>query len=595
MNMKHFALLTRDNTVTLDRRDAIMRPSTFRDGTVEATIATGSDVRRRDGRGEYIERLSIAGADLSTFRGASVLDAHQQGGVASVLGVIDDVRVEGDTLIARIRFSDRPEVAGTVRDVEAGILNSVSVGYEVAQWQDGHDSISGLRTRTATSWTPREVSFVPVPADPRARTRQTDPPPSARTTINREIRELARRSGVAATIVDDLIDREATLEAARSAILNDMVARSEVHTRSAHNRSTLDDPENFRRAASDGLYTRVSPSFRPGAEAAQFVGLTLPELARVCLNRSGVNTVSMSPASLVTRALGMQTSSDFQAILADTVGRTLREAYAAAPSGIRRLSREQTAPDFRARHRLQLDSTGVLLEQVGEHGEFKSGSFIEGGETYKLATYGKIIGFSRQAIINDDLSAFSDVARRLGQQAAVFEATFLVNLLVANSGLGPVMADTKNVFDPAHGNLAVSGAAPSDTTLTAARLAMRRQTSLAGALIDVTPWAVLVPPDLETSTEKALTAIQAVQVSDVNPFSRLQLIVEPRLVDSFRWYVAADPAISGDLEHCYLSGAPGPQTETQLGFDIDGIRTKIRLDFGGGFTGHVGFSMNPGH
>jgi phage head maturation protease len=404
------AAFTRDNTVTLDRRDAIMRPSTFRDGTVEAVIATGADVRRRDGRGEYIERLSIAGADLSSFRGASVLDAHQQNGVASVLGAVDDVRVEGDALIARIRFSDRPEVAGTVLDVAAGILNSVSVGYEVSTWQDGSDSISGLRTRTATKWTPREVSFVPVPADPRARTRQTDPPPSARAQTNREIRELARRSGVAATIVDDLIDREATLDAARSAILNDMVTRSEVHIRSAHNRSTLDDPENFRRAASDGLYTRVSPSFRPSQEAAQFVGLTLPELARVCLNRSGINTVSMSPATLVTRALGLQTTSDFLQILADTVGRTLRDAYAAALSGIRRLSREQTAPDFRARHRLQLDSTGVLLEVVGEHGEFKSGSFIEGGETYKLATYGKIMGFSRQAIINDDLSAFSDVA-----------------------------------------------------------------------------------------------------------------------------------------------------------------------------------------
>jgi hypothetical protein len=153
------------------------------------------------------------------------------------------------------------------------------------------------------------------------------------------------------------------------------------------------------------------------------------------------------------------------------------------------------------------------------------------------------------------------------------------------------MADTKNLFDVSHNNVAATGAAPGDTMLTTARLAVRKQTSLAGALIDVTPQFVLVPPDLETATEKLLTAIQAVQVSDVNVFSRLQLVVEPRLTSATRWYVVAD---AGDLEHCYLSGSPGPQTESQIGFDVDGVRTKIRLDFGGGFVDFRGWYTNAG-
>ena len=58
-------------------------------------------------------------------------------------------------------------------------------------------------------------------------------------------------------------------------------------------------------------------------------------------------------------------------------------------------------------------------------------------------------------------------------------------------------------------NLAGSGAAPA-TTLNTARIAMHRQTAPSGELIGVIPQYVLVPPELETDTEKQLTVIQAV-------------------------------------------------------------------------------------
>ena len=89
------------------------------------------------------------------------------------------------------------------------------------------------------------------------------------------------------------------------------------------------------------------------------------------------------------------------------------------------------------------------------------------------------------------------------------------------------MSDGQPLFDATHGNVSSTGAAPSETTLSAARLAMRKQTGLGGGLIDVTPWAVLIPPDMETATEKLLTAIQAVRTDEVNPFAQLRLIVEP--------------------------------------------------------------------
>ena len=38
---------------------------------------------------------------------------------------------------------------------------------------------------------------------------------------------------------------------------------------------------------------------------------------------------------------------------------------------------------------------------------------------------------------------------------------------------------------------------------------MRKQTGPSGGLIAVTPRYVLIPPDMETATEKVLSAIQA--------------------------------------------------------------------------------------
>ena len=66
------------------------------------------------------------------------------------------------------------------------------------------------------------------------------------------------------------------------------------------------------------------------------------------------------------------TTSDFPTILGDTVGRTLRQAYGAAPAGIRRLARQTTARDFRAKYRVQLSAAPTLAE-ANEDGELIAG------------------------------------------------------------------------------------------------------------------------------------------------------------------------------------------------------------------------------
>ncbi|MBA3911193.1 MAG: peptidase U35 [Rhodobacter sp.] len=600
-----------NDTVTMLTRRADLAPaSADRDArTVEVIWSTGAPVRRRDMAGQYIERLSLdpEAVDLSRLQGASVLDAHRQAAVRDVLGSVQSAAVDGHRGTALIRFSARPEVEPLWQDVLAGILRHVSVGYSVEEWAEATEN--GARVLTAVRWTPHEISLVPTPADPGARirmeTNMTDtdttitPAPSetqTRATINTEIRSIARIAGLDQSWIDGQIDAAADADSARRAAFEALASRSAPTIRTEQVRVEMgeshDDPSLRARQMGEALYARINPRHELSEPARRYAYATPVDMAKELLTLRGESTMALSPASLVTRAL--HTTSDFPIILGNTVGRVLRDAYQAAPSGIRRLGRQTSARDFRSVNKIMLGEA-PLLEKLNEHGEIKSGTMAEAREAYKIETWAKKIGITRQVLVNDDLGAFSDLARRMGQGAAETEARILVTLLEANSGNGPTLSDTKALFHVDHGNKAGAGAVISDATLSAARLALRTQKGIDGRIIRVTPKNLLVPPALETVAEKWLATIAPATAADVNPFSgAMSLVVEPRLSSATRWYVTADPSEIDGLEFAYLSGNEGPQVESRSGWDVDGVEIRVILDFGAGFIDHRGWFQNAG-
>ncbi|QFG38671.1 peptidase U35 [Paracoccus pantotrophus] len=578
--------------------------------TVEVVWSTGAPVRRRDMAGQYMERLSLApeAVDLSRLEGASVLDAHRQTAVRDVLGSVRSAAVDGKRGTALIQFSARPEVEPVWQDVLAGILRHVSVGYSVEDWVENTEN--GARVLTAVRWTPHEISLVPTPADPgahiRMETEMTDTTTqeavdTARTTetraeANAEIRSIARIAGLDQSWVDGQIDAAADADTARRAAFEALAKRSAPSIRTEQVRVEMgesqDDPALRTRQMGEALYARINPRHELSEPARRYAYSTPVDMAKELLTLRGESTMALSPASLVTRAL--HTTSDFPIILGDTVGRVLRDAYQAAPSGIRRLGRQTTARDFRAVNKIMLGEA-PLLEKLNEHGEIKAGTMAEAREAYKVETWARKIGITRQVLVNDDLGAFADLARRMGQAAAETEARILVTLLEAGSGNGPTMSDGKTLFHADHGNKAGTGAAISDATLSAARLALRTQKGIEDRTIRVTPRNLLVPPALETTAEKWLASIAPATAADVNPFSgSLSMVVEPRLSSATRWYVTADPGEIDGLEFAYLSGAEGPQVESRSGWDVDGVEIRVILDFGAGFIDHRGWFMNAG-
>ncbi|TPI16579.1 prohead protease/major capsid protein fusion protein [Mesorhizobium sp. B4-1-1] len=607
--------------MTIHHRD--FRPRSIDEAarTVELVASTGAAVPRMDMAGSFAEVLTVSAAavDLSRIATMPLLDSHRQDGLERQLGVVRSARIVAGELIVTVEFSQRAEAIW--QDVKAGIIANASVAYGVIDFVDSIDA-AGRRTRTITRWQPREISLVPVGADAGATTRgneMPDPvivpapapapapapvvvPPApvvTRAAVNQEIRALAATFNLGAEFADGLIDSEATIVEARAAAAERVQQQqTRIAPRAFIVNSNDASPEQIAERMGEALYLRANPRHQLSEQARPFVGLTTLDMAREMMRLRGVATSGLSPAETITRAL--QTTSDFPLIFADTANRSLRTAYQAAPATLKRVARQTTARDFRAKTMVQLGEAPTL-EKVNEHGEFKYGTMAEAGESYKIDSFGKIVGLSRKAIVNDDLGAFTDLASKMGAAAADFEAQFLVDLLESGAGLGPLMADTKRLFHVDHGNLAATPVAftednpPQFYGLDAARLAMRKQTGLSGRRINVAPKFLLVPPEAETVAEKALATIQAASVADVNPFGgKLELLVEARMSDSKRWYVVADPATAEGLEFAYLQGAEGPQTATRAGFEVDGVEVKVSLDFGAAFLDYRSWYMNPG-
>lgn len=562
--------------------------------TVDIVLATDTPVRVRTWEGTYDEILAITPAAIDTSRldSLALLDSHDRyGGLASRLGGIvpGSLRFEGGKAVVTAKISRNERGQALFDDLSDGHVLPASVSFRPLEQKRTEAAPGGVATVNVTRWSPLELSIVSVPADPKASTRSQQEhtiqgPQMTRKEINDQIRNIAEIAGLDRAWADEQIDNETDVEVARAAAFEAMKARGTTAAtiRAPHNSTTLDNPEVRRRAISEAVYARTTAGHQVSDPARQFVGMTALEVARECLRHAGENVIGLTPSALVERALS---TSDFPIIMGDAVGRTLREAYSAAPSGLKLVARQTTAPDFRMKHRIQI-SEAPRLEKVNEAGEFKHGSLAEAKESYKLATYGKIISLTRQAIIGDDLGAFADLARRMGQAAAATEAQLLVDLLVQANGVGPTLSDGVALFHAGtHKNYVASGAALALDTLGAARLAMRKQTGLTGELISVEPKYLVVPPDLETKADQLMTQIAATKAEDTNVLAgKFSVVVEPRLTDAARWYVVADTASCDGLEYSYLAGEEGVQIETKAGFEVDGVSVKARVDFGAGFV-----------
>ncbi|KNX40688.1 Caudovirus prohead protease [Roseovarius tolerans] len=141
--------------------------------TVEVIWSAGARVRRSTLFGEpYDEELSLDPTHVRLDRlnaGAPFLKVHEIDTLDAVIGSVvpGSARIENGRGVAQVRISERADVEPIWRDIQAGHIRAVSIGYQVHRFEVSKPDAARELWR-AVDWTPFEVSAVPVGADPAA-------------------------------------------------------------------------------------------------------------------------------------------------------------------------------------------------------------------------------------------------------------------------------------------------------------------------------------------------------------------------------------------------------------------------------------------
>ncbi len=345
---------------------------------------------------------------------------------------------------------------------------------------------------------------------------------------------------------------------------------------------TADAGDRFRQGAMLGLMARGGLD---GGERNEFTGMTLAELARQSLSIANVSQAfsrrtEMIGAAFVQSAGGHSTS-DFANVLADITGKAALIGWEEAEETFQAFTSTGTLTDFKPSKRVGTGVFSSLLEKT-EGAEYKQGTMGDRGESITLATYGRMLKITREAIINDDLSLLTDAPRKMGRAARRTIGNLVYAVLTGN----PTMSDGTALFHADHGNLAGSGGAPSVTTLGAARAAMRTQKEGDASALNIAPAHFIVPAALETLATQLMRSTfepTANKGHATNPVAGMaEVIVDGRLDanSATAWYLAASPAMHDTIEVAYLDGVQEPFIEQKEAWSTDGAELKVRIDAG---------------
>ena len=384
---------------------------------------------------------------------------------------------------------------------------------------------------------------------------------------------------------------------------------------------------SFRLAAVDAILQRASvPVAKPHDRAGEFRHCTLRDILDISLemtgqysglrgsskemrvraalgSRNGPGHVFQGHEDLSVRGAAMgHSASDFPFILANVANKALQTGYELANvsynSGWARIVNIE---DFKTRSVNAL-SESPDLELVGDNGEYTEGKLNEKREQYALSTYGRLISITRQAIINDDLDAFTRIPQMMGAAARRRINRVLYSILKTNAAL----SDTVALFHADHNNVGTA-AAPSVTTLAELKKLMRMQAGMQAAdeagsasLLNIEPSFILFGPSQEEVILQILhNSIQATQSSNTVSkwISSLTPVCEPELENTpdaatGDYFLSAKPTSIDTVELGLLNGIDAPYMEEQMGFEVDGMRFKVRVDVGAKAIDYRGLTVN---
>ena len=413
---------------------------------------------------------------------------------------------------------------------------------------------------------------------------------------------------------EQLIDEGVSIEIARERIIRKMATQpvgQSVDNNTSHVSVTESSDEKLAAAMSAGLVQRAFKNARikakaesaPGAE--DFANLNLRKLATHCVQRMGIKTDRMTDAEIARLAMGSpgaankyriqrdayHTTGSFPNLLLDAANKTLRQAYDEAPYTWSLWARQAASvEDFKNINRISLGES-PNLEMVPEGNDYPEKSVSDAKTTYKVEKYGAIFTISWETVINDDLDAISRIPAMHGNAARRVQNKTVYDVLFAN----PTMGDGQSLFSASHAsgrNINSTTAALNVTLLNEMfSFMMLQKGQSSDAILNITPRYLIVPAALSATALELVNSQSYAQtggnegvinIYGVNGQRPLTVVVEPLIDghDNGAYYLAADPAQIDTVELSFLNGEEAPVLESDLHFETDTYRYKVRQTFG---------------
>ncbi len=382
------------------------------------------------------------------------------------------------------------------------------------------------------------------------------------------------------TIEAQAVDDGWTLEATKAAVLDEIRAGRATTPTFLRADRAHGNPRDILAASCmmmGGHGERVVKAFRGGEELANSLDRPSgwPELCATALRLEGL-PVPSSRNELIRAAFS---TTNLPVALGSSVQKTALEVFKEQQTSWRPIVRIVSAVNFRGAKAVRLAGASKL-EKVGNDGEIKHGNIGEDSFDYKIDTYARMFGITRQDLINDDSGLLSDLPVLLGMEAVRSISDLFASTLIDNAS-GTWIAS-------GHGNL-LSGSFGL-TELAAAVANLRTRKDADGRIIGFVPSVLMVPSALESEARQLLFSdrIQRDQSSDQqpmgNPLPSLNLIlaVEPRLdADSASAFYLFAEQRNGSVLLALLDGLEGIRVEeSQQDADMLGIQYRGYMDFG---------------
>lgn len=265
-------------------------------------------------------------------------------------------------------------------------------------------------------------------------------------------------------------------------------------------------------------------------------------------------------------------------VFANVMNKQLKRGFMSVDDSAMKITDHASVRDFKPTLNIAFGGD-YQFKDLPASGEIEHAKPSEVAYTNKAETGARMIGITREQIINDDTGALTRVPRLLGRGSRLY----------LNEKFWGAFLDDANIFKADNSNLKTGAAsALGIDSLTAAHTAFMRQTDPQGKPLGVKPSILLVPTELKATADQLVSSLEIrdttadTRFGVANPHrGKYRVVDSPYLTNATAWYLLADPADLPIIEIAWLNGRRIPFVESaRADFNKLGIQTRGYFDFG---------------